>query len=611
MKKIPQILIVFLTTFLLSGCFYYDKDFLRDSHIESPKNYNILDAEKEIDYPYEKIDLSLFHNKVTHIKRFWNREHKPNIFDGYGLGQELQFDENTYVFIDVIIEFYFSKKDNSPIYRFILKPLRWKTDAFILKDTINNLYPIAKIDLPIKRKTIFDNWIVDSIKLSAPIPKLENLSKYKHITTPWIYCKECFIYDTSTSFTYEEYNEIIKKLKKLPDGYPDGYIELHFLNFANDKLIIGMNEIKKALNHHEQIKNQDSIANNAYTEFIEQYKEISLEGQIENECLDEYLHTENRVTELSKSYLYNIIDNNREYFICRGNIINNYNPTYFKENYSELVELEKKLWNKTKHIKRYHDIYSYESQLESAKYDMEQAADFLVYAANELDRRNSKPNILDVMNFALNQTLQQQQQANRLLQDKTNQLIQQAKVNIEQKNRRIEQQKKEISLKARLQKEESIRRKKELEEIQRKEQELKAQLVREQKIKQIKDKELKAKLEREEKERLRKEKALQAKLEKQRKEAEYLALMKNSIKMKVINCYGEHHVMGYVPKTKEDKLINVSYIATCRPSPSLRVSGVFKNLQSNTGGCFGDTMEITKLDCAPEDYEVRVTGVSF
>lgn len=146
--------------------------------------------------------------------------------------------------------------------------------------------------------------------------------------------------------------------------------------------------------------------------------------------------------------------------------------------------------------------------------------------------------------------------------------------------------------------------------------------LQEQKQREQKRKELEIKKQKEiaEAKRLREEKKRELELKKQREkelrekeERDYLAKLKNGIRLKAKNCFGEHHVGGLVPKIKPRPFscIDVSFVAYCSSSPISKSYGIMKNMISNAGGCYGDTKEVKpKLACKAEDYIVKVTNVS-
>jgi hypothetical protein len=98
------------------------------------------------------------------------------------------------------------------------------------------------------------------------------------------------------------------------------------------------------------------------------------------------------------------------------------------------------------------------------------------------------------------------------------------------------------------------------------------------------------------------------KKEQAQQESAYLNKLKSSITLGVKNCFGEHHVGGQI-KSKKDGCINVYFEASCNNSSSI-YEGVFENMVTNIGGCYGDTVKISpKLNCKTSEYNVRVVKV--
>lgn len=110
--------------------------------------------------------------------------------------------------------------------------------------------------------------------------------------------------------------------------------------------------------------------------------------------------------------------------------------------------------------------------------------------------------------------------------------------------------------------------------------------------------------------------------QKQREEQErnnYLTNVKNSLRLKAVNCYGNNYAVGQIPKglgLSKHGGINVHYRASC-PGGG-RYNGISKNFIGMMAGCFGDTNShdgglIPKevLSCKAEDMTVDVTNVTF
>ena len=111
-------------------------------------------------------------------------------------------------------------------------------------------------------------------------------------------------------------------------------------------------------------------------------------------------------------------------------------------------------------------------------------------------------------------------------------------------------------------------------------------------------------------------------VKKQREEQErnnYLTNVKNNLRLKAVNCYGNNFAVGQIPKglgLSKHGGINVHYRASC-PGGG-RYNGISKNFIGMIAGCLGDTFSqdgglIPKdaLSCKAEDMTVDVTNVTF
>lgn len=111
-------------------------------------------------------------------------------------------------------------------------------------------------------------------------------------------------------------------------------------------------------------------------------------------------------------------------------------------------------------------------------------------------------------------------------------------------------------------------------------------------------------------------------VKKQRVEQErnnYLTNVKNNLRLKAVNCYGNNFAVGQIPKglgLSKHGGINVHYRAYCSGGGSY--SGISKNFIGMMAGCFGDTNShdgglIPKevLSCKASEMTVDVTNVTF
>ena len=111
-------------------------------------------------------------------------------------------------------------------------------------------------------------------------------------------------------------------------------------------------------------------------------------------------------------------------------------------------------------------------------------------------------------------------------------------------------------------------------------------------------------------------------VKKQREEQErnnYLTNVKNNLRLKAVNCYGNNFAVGQIPKglgLSKHGGINVHYRSSC-PGGG-RYNGISKNFIGMIAGCLGDTFSqdgglIPKdaLSCKAEDMTVDVTNVTF
>ncbi len=91
---------------------------------------------------------------------------------------------------------------------------------------------------------------------------------------------------------------------------------------------------------------------------------------------------------------------------------------------------------------------------------------------------------------------------------------------------------------------------------------------------------------------------------------QYLASMRDGIRLAARTCYGELHVGGNRPSAKGSTCIDVAFRASCSSSTEV-VDGVAKNFVGmGSSGCFGDTTRIQKMSCPDNQINVRVTDVT-
>lgn len=116
-----------------------------------------------------------------------------------------------------------------------------------------------------------------------------------------------------------------------------------------------------------------------------------------------------------------------------------------------------------------------------------------------------------------------------------------------------------------------------------------------------------------ERQRQEKERQLQAeKLAKQQAKKAYLDKLLSGTRLGAMNCYGEIHIGGQLPKVKPKAVgcVDVHYRVSC-PVNARSTTGVLDYFTSFDMGCFGDTDKLTSdLGCKAEELKVRAVKVT-
>jgi hypothetical protein len=92
----------------------------------------------------------------------------------------------------------------------------------------------------------------------------------------------------------------------------------------------------------------------------------------------------------------------------------------------------------------------------------------------------------------------------------------------------------------------------------------------------------------------------------------YLGSLKAGTRLAARNCFGESHVYGVLPSIQPRLVscVNVSFTVQCPASSVVQYRGVLNNMISNTGGCYGDTVQVpNSISCPVDQFVVRATSV--